>query len=127
MNPARRRDLRDQVARLLNVGLEDGDEGIILLGEELLRNCPAFLAHAYLLRVLKQALDILVTTTPRHVGHRQEGTSLSPRLGSVGLEPWLISYERIGIDGRVIVSVTLTRIDKELVDADGIDAGSIRH
>ena len=125
MDPPRCRNLRDQVARLLNIRLENGDQRVILLGEELLRDGAAFLAHAHLFRVLEQTLDILVAAPSRHVGHGQEGTGLRPRLGTIDLEPWLVADKRVGIDSRIVVSKALAGINQEFVDADGIDAGSI--
>ena len=52
MDPTTRCHLRYQVARLLDVLLQDRDHGRILLRKELLRNRAALLAHAYLFRVL---------------------------------------------------------------------------
>jgi hypothetical protein len=79
MDPARRRHLRHQVARLLDVLLQNGDHGSILLGKELLRHRAALLAHAHLLRVLKEGLQVLVAPAAGHVRNGQEGSRLGPR------------------------------------------------
>ena len=111
MNPALRRHLLHQVTGVLNVLLENGDQGIILLGEEGLRNSTAFLAHADLFGMDQQGLHILVTTTPRHVGDRQEGAGLGPGLTPVRLEAGLVADVGVCVNGRIVVSKALSRIN----------------
>ena len=125
MDPTLRRHLLHQVVRVLNVLLENGDLGILLLGEEGLRNSTAFLAHTYLFRMDQQGLHVLVATTACHVGNRQERAGLGPGLTPVRLEAGLVADVGVRIDGRVVVSVALTGINQKLVDGSGIHTGSI--
>jgi len=126
MDPALRRHLLHQVTGVLNVLLENGDQGIILLGEEGLRNGTAFLTHADLLGMDQQGFHILVATTTRHVGHGQEGAGLGPRLTPVCLEAGLVADIGVCVNRRIVISVTLPRINQKLIDGSGIYTGSIR-
>ena len=111
MDPPIGRDLRHQVARLLDVLLEDRDHGGVLLGKELLRDRAALLAHAHLLRVLKEGLQVLVATPARHVRNGEEGACLGPCHTPIDLEARLIPHKGISINGGVVVSVPLARVD----------------
>ena len=125
MDPALRCHLLHQVVGILNVLLENRDLRIILLGKEGLRNSTAFLAHANLLGVDQQGLHVLVATATRHVGDGQEGTGLGPGLTPVRLEAGLVADIGVRIDGSIVVSVTLPRIDQKFIDGSGIHTGSI--
>ena len=127
MDPALRCHLLHQVVGILNVLLQNGDLGIILLGEEGLRNSTAFLAHANLLGVDQQGLHILVATTASHVRDRKEGAGLGPSLTPVRLEAGLVADVGVRINGSVVVSVALPRIDQKLVNGSGVHTGSIRN
>ncbi len=126
MDPARSRHLRDQVARLLHILLQDGDHRGVLLAEELLRHGTTLLAHAHLLRVEQQTLQVLVTATARHVRHRKEGAGLGTDLAAIRLETRLVAHKRISINRRIVVAVSFARIDEELVDGEGVHAPCIR-
>jgi hypothetical protein len=74
----------------------------------------------------QQGLHILVTTTPRHVGDGQEGAGLGPGLTPVRLEAGLVADIGVRVNGRIVVSKALSRINQKLVDGSGIYTGSIR-
>jgi hypothetical protein len=120
VDPAAGGDLRDEIARLLHVLLEDGDHRRVLLAEELLRNRAALLAHAHLLGVLEEGLEILVATTTGHVGDGEEGAGLCTDLAPVCLEAGLVAHKGIGVNGNIVVAVPFPRIDEELINGDGV-------
>ena len=127
VDPTRGRNFRHQVARLLDVLLQNRDHGRVLLRKELLRNRAALLAHAHLLRVLKKGLQVLVAPAASHKGNGQERPGLGPCHTPIDLETRLVPHKRIGINGSIIVSVPLTRIDQQFIHGHRIHAGCIGH
>ena len=127
MDPPSRRHLLHHVARLLNIRLQNGNHRSVLLCEELLCHRTAFLAHANLLGVDQQGLHILVATTASHVRDRKEGAGLGPSLTPVRLEAGLVAHVGIGINGDIVVSVALARINQKFVHGGRIHAGGIGH
>jgi hypothetical protein len=125
VDPATRSNLRYEVARLLHVLPQNRNHRCVLLAEELLRDRATLLAHAHLLGVLEEGLEVLVATAARHIRNREEGTGLRTDLAAVRLETWLVAHEGIGVNGDVVVAVPLPRIDEELVDGDRVDTTGV--
>ena len=126
-DPARAGHLLHQVIRVLNVLLEQGDLGRVLLIEELLRNSTALLAQAHLLRVQESALDIGVTTTITHERDGVVGAGLRADITLMRVEYRLITESAVSVDERVVVTVALPGIDIELSHGYRVHAGCLGH
>jgi len=121
VDPARGGHLRDQVARLLNVLLQNRDHRSILLAEELLRHRATLLAHAHLHGVEQQTLKVLPATTPCHVGHSKEGACLGTDLAPVRLKTRQVEHKRLSINRGNVVAVSMAGLSKELIYAQRIN------
>lgn len=126
-DPARRRHLRHQVLRVLDVLLDRRDQRRILLVKRLLRDCAALLALTHLLRVEQQALNIGIATTCAHIRDRHERSRLATNDAAIVLELRLISQNRVSINGLVVEAKALLRVDHELLDTQRVDLSRIRH
>ena len=127
MNPACCGHFGDQVLRVLNVVLQDGDHRSVLLREELLGHRTAFLTHTDLLRMKQKALHITRGITTLHVRDREERTRLGADLAAVVLKGNLVTKNGVGIDRRIIVAVSFARVHEQLVNCRWIDAGGLRY
>jgi hypothetical protein len=120
MDPSRRGHLRHQILRVLDIVLERRDEGRVLLGEEFLRDSAALLALTHLLTVNEIALYIRIATASAHVRNTEEGTSLRTDIAAIVLELGLIAEHGIHVNLLIVVSVTLLRIDQQLLCTERI-------
>ena len=115
MNPSSRSNLGDQVLWILDVVLQNGDHWSVLLREELLRYRTAFLAHTHLLGMEQETLDITRWISALHEGNRKEGAGLWANLAAIVLESNLITKNGICINGGVVESKSLARVEEQLI------------
>ena len=124
MNPSSRGDLGNQVLRILDIVLQNRDHRSVLLREELLRYRTAFLAHTYLLGMKQETLDVTRWIATLHEGNRKKGAGLWADLAAIVLKSNLITKNRIGINGGIVESKSLTRVEEQLICGNGVHAGS---
>lgn len=124
MNPAGCGYLRNQVLRVLDIVLEHGDHGGVLLGEKCLRHRTTFFTHSDLFRMEQQTLHVSGWVSSCHKGDRQKGANLGANLTAIVLEGWLVTKNRVSVNGGIVEAEPLARINEELINCHWIHAGS---
>jgi len=124
-NPAGRGHLRNEVLGLLNIilycGNHRGKDAVKLL----LSDCATLLAHAHLLGVEQQRLDLGIAASTTHIGHTQKGPGLRTDIAPLIIELGLILQYGFRVNLPVVRAESLARIHQQLPRGHGIHGARI--
>ena len=126
-NPARSRNLGNQVLGVLDLLGQLRDQRLELVREEDLCDGVARLAHACELRVLEQSLHLRITTTTTHKGHTQEWAGLLASATALAQEARLVAQNAVSIDILVVQTVTLARVNNQTLHSQRIHLARVRN